>query len=362
MISGRVPMRAARRPKRRASTSTTSGPGAMAMPALTMPQPQTFVRNMMLARNIAVNDSPNTAVARLPQRKLGMRNSARSSAGAACDRERTTNSAAEHEPDGDGADRAGVDPAPHVALDEGQRDGADAEGEHAEPTRSGNGPGSASRDSTSTRRPAISATTQTGQVDEEHPAPADGVDEEAADRGAEGGGHGAHRAPDGDGDRDPLAGRRPQHEGQRRRCEGGGADRLHEAAGDQERRRSGASPHSAEAIVNTSEAAEEHPLAAPSVGEPARRHQQGGEHQRVAGEDPRHRVRADVGERRLDGAEGDEQDLGVEEHHEDPEPGDEQRQVGPLHGRRRGRSAVVASSGMLVEIINHAVEVKNRAA
>ena len=66
MINGRVPMRAARRPKRRASTSTTSGPGAMAMPALTMPQPHTFVRNVTLARNIAVNESPKTAVARLP--------------------------------------------------------------------------------------------------------------------------------------------------------------------------------------------------------------------------------------------------------------------------------------------------------
>ena len=38
MISGRGPMRAASRPNRRASTSTTSGPGAMATPALTTSQ------------------------------------------------------------------------------------------------------------------------------------------------------------------------------------------------------------------------------------------------------------------------------------------------------------------------------------
>ena len=82
MISGRGPMRAASRPKRRASASTTSGPGAIASPALTTSHCQTVVRYVTLARNIAVNDSPNTAVARLPHRKLGMRNSERSSAGA----------------------------------------------------------------------------------------------------------------------------------------------------------------------------------------------------------------------------------------------------------------------------------------
>ena len=259
MISGRVPMRAARRPKRRASSSTTSGPGAIAMPALTMPQPQTLVRNVTLARNIAVNDSPNTAVARLPQRKLGMRNRARSSAGAGCDRERSTKTTVRTSP-------MAMAPIVRPSTQPQRRSGRGPARRHrrrgrgcAEPTRSGNGPGSASRDSTRTRRPSDEGDDAHRQVDEEHPAPADGVDEEAAERGPEGGGDRAHRAPDGDGDRHPL----PGVARSTRASDVGVMAAAPIACTIRAAIRKpavGASPHVAEAIVNRGQAAQEHRL------------------------------------------------------------------------------------------------------
>ena len=107
----------------------------------------------------------------------------------------------------------------------------------------------------------------------------------------------------------------------------------------------GASPHVADATVNRPRPPRKTALRPQRSASRPSGHEQGGEHERVARQHPRHVLRADVGERRLDGAERHEQDLGVEEHHEDAEPGDK--------GERRPREcAGWAALVMMVEIIN----------
>ena len=239
MINGRGPIRAASRPKRRARSSTTSGPGDIARPARTMSHCHTVVRYVTLARNMAVNERPNAAVARLPQRKLAIRNSVRSSAGAGCRLDRTHERGGQQQRRRRGRRSVRASTHPQTSLcTRASETAATPAARRADPTRSGNGPGSVLAGLLEHAAAGDDRHEAHRQVDEEHPAPPGSIDEEPAERRAEGGSHGAHRPPDGDGDRDSLTWRRPQHEGQRRRRDRRCPHRLQQAGDDRGARRS----------------------------------------------------------------------------------------------------------------------------
>ena len=87
-----------------------------------------------------------------------------------------------------------------------------------------------------TRTAKTTATTPIGHVDEEDPLPAVCAavgDEQAAERGADGRGGGAQRAPQPHGHALLAPGEGPEHDGQREREQGGAAETLAGAEGDQ---------------------------------------------------------------------------------------------------------------------------------
>ena len=169
-----------------------------------------------------------------------------------------------------------------------------------------------------------------GQVDEERPPPAEVLDHEGAHGGARGTGDRADRPPDGHGHRDLVAGEGLEDEGERRRDEGGGADRLQHPRRDQGAGgRRQAAQHRRHGEDH--DRGEERAPAPDPVRQPAGRDQQGGEDDRVGVEDPRERRRRDRREAGRDRREGDEQDRRVEEDGEHGQAG--RGEDGPLAAR-----------------------------
>ena len=178
-----------------------------------------------------------------------------------------------------------------------------------------------------------------GQVDQEHPAPAD-LYEEPADRGPEGGSRSADGRPQPDGGTLALGTEGGEEQPQRRGEHECAARRLQDAGGDQEpERRRERTERGGEG--EDGQAEEEGLLAPGPVGPAAGRHQRGGEHDRVGAQHPRERAEALPVEAGRDAREGDVDDEEVQRGQEHPRQDDEGGEsrsgalVGP--GRCRGR-------------------------
>ena len=154
------------------------------------------------------------------------------------------------------------------------------------------------------------------QVDEEDPAPA-GLDQQPADRGAEGGGRAADGRPQ--ADRRTLA---LGTEGRQQQTEGGGqhegaADRLQDPGADQELERRGEGAEGGGGGED-GQPEQEGPLAAGPVGPAAGRHQDRGEDDGVGAQHPRQRAQALAVVGGRDAGEGDVDDEQVERRQEHP--------------------------------------------
>jgi len=123
-------------------------------------------------------------------------------------------------------------------------------------------------------------------VDEEHRAPADGVDEPAADQRPDRTGRGAGRRPDADRLAAGLAGEAAAEDGQARRHEHRRAHALQHAAAEQpgQRGREGAEQRGGEEEADT---AQQQPAVAVAVAGSAAHQEQRAERQQVAADDPR---------------------------------------------------------------------------
>jgi hypothetical protein len=164
-----------------------------------------------------------------------------------------------------------------------------------------------------------------GEVDVEAPAPGEVLGEDAAEQQADRGAGARHRAEDAEGF--AALGRIGEGDGEQR--EGGrGEDRAEEAldaAGDDQHAEGGRRATQGRGEGETDQPADEGPLAAEDVGDPAAEQEQGAEGQRVGGDDPLARAFGEA-ERFLGRGKGDVDDRRVEHHHQlgDPEDGQDQ--------------------------------------
>ena len=218
-------------------------------------------------------------------------------------------------------------PAEHVAAHQAEGDRADAgdQQQHADDVEGRRVVGVARFDQDARAAPERDRAER--QVDVERPRPAPGVDDPRADARAERGGQPADGAPQADHD-GPLGRRKcRQHDRQRRRHEQRRADALHDARGDQpgDARREAAGQR---AEQEDGDADAEDALSAVQVGEPARRHEQGGEDDRVGVEHPREVGRLRAREGAAQGAERRIEDGRVDRDQEDGDAGDEEDEPG----------------------------------
>ena len=123
----------------------------------------------------------------------------------------------------------------------------------------------------------------------------------------------------------------------------GAAHALHEASGDQQRSASSASPHTAEASVNSVDAGEEDALAADQVAEPAGEQQEAAERDQVGVDDPGQLGLGDV-QVALDDGQRDVDDGAVERVHEHRHADDAQGDPAPAVAGARGRDCTHRSA------------------
>ena len=187
-----------------------------------------------------------------------------------------------------------------------------------------------------------------GDVEAERPAPAERLDDHAADQRPEGDAEAGAGAPDADRPRagdGVLVGRRDdrQRGGQDQRR----AEPLDDAGGDQQARAPRRGRSASEPTVNSAEAGEQRPPAPVAVARDAARDQQRREDEHVGVDDPQLRDRAGA-EVVAQGRQGDRDQVRVG-HAEDlrgDEDGEE-RQAGESTRARRGYGTSCATPSML---------------
>ena len=261
---------------------------------------------------------------------------------------------------GQGADGPAVGPAPVVALHDAQR--------QRRPMRRRSGrprwlpAGACPRRSTPAgrRRPSDDGDDAHGQVEEEDPAPAGGLDQGGAEGRADGAGRRARRPPDGHGVGHLLGGEGPQHQGQRGGDRAGPSPRPGRSGRRSSSSAVGATAQASEARVKAVEPRRNRrlwPSRSPSF--PAGTSSDG-EGDRVGVQHPRQLGRAGVGERPDDVGEGHEQDGRVEEGGQHGERGQGQRP--PAVGRRQSVASCNALWHNELHHATHSDEDERRAA
>ena len=241
---------------------------------------------------------------------------------------------------GQGQGEAGAGPAPRVGLHDGVGDQGDAGGQHDDAERVGQ-PAGVLLPTLGQHGPTEEeADDADGQVDEERPPPAQVAHHEGAEGRPGGAGDGADGAPDGHRHGDLVAREGLQHERERRRHQDGGAHGF-EHLGADEHADGGGETAQHRADGEHHHADEEHLAAPDPVGQPAGGDQQGGEHQGVGVEHPRHRRRARRREGLADGGERHEADRRVEEDGEHGEAGGDEHDPRVAFLRRRDGDGVV---------------------
>ena len=338
--TGRGPLRVAQRPPSGADTADASAPGTAASPVSRAVQPHTLVANRTRHRLAANSAAPNAIVPALDARTQRVRRSAGSSTGAAIRRVRATSSPPIASAAANVPSVAARGPAPRLALDERERQRAGGAGQQ-------DGAGHVGRRGLDRARLAQPAQAEPDgeqadrHVDHEDPAPAAGLHEQAAERRAERGRHGADRAPGGDRGRPLLRREGGEQERQGGRDHRRRADALDGAGGDQRARR-GRHGTGARGDREQRDTAQIDPAAADPVGRAAEHHEQRREGQRVGVDHPRERAEAGAVEVARDVGEGDVDDRHVEVREEraaDGEP--ERRPRAGAVGRRLGESEPV---------------------
>ena len=230
---------------------------------------------------------------------------------------------------GERGDDARIAPAPGVRLDEAERERGDRQREDHRAEQVGALLGRVLALLEQPRR-GDAGRDADGQVDQEHQAPAD-LDEQAADRRTGRRGDAADRRPDPDREAALVRRELGQQQRERGRHQQRRARGLEHAGGDQqvERRRGAARCRRRE---EDGQADEEAALAADAVGVAAGRHEQRGEHDRVAVQDPRQRGDAGTVEVGPDVRERDVDDEQVERRQEGGDGDDEKNAVPVSHG------------------------------
>ena len=225
----------ASRPKRGASTATSSGPGLMPRPALRVDQPHTFGQEQVRAEEHRREGEPEHERRGVRPAEVADGEAGRGRAPGA----RPALVGDEHtEQQGEPtarAERPGVTPAPRVALHDTERsEGRGGRDEDNAPERAGTRV-SGSLDSVSTRRPSDDVTSPTGTLIRNTQRQLAASTSEAPTVGpmAPASAPMAPQMATATGTR--SAGNGPQHERERRGDERGGAGGLHHSEADQHR-------------------------------------------------------------------------------------------------------------------------------
>ena len=233
-------------------------------------------------------------------------------------------------------------PAPVVALDDRQGEAEEARGDQADagPVERLGGAGFTATTHQGERQHDAQHTDR--DVEPEHRRPAPALHEDAAEHGPGRGGGRAERSEQAGGEALPVLGERLQQQGQRRRYDGRGADRLHDAPRDERVDALGACAEQ-RSPGEEREPQHEEQLVPVAVRQPAHREEQDGEHEVVAVHHPRDRDHAAL-ETADDQRHGDAHHRGVRQGEDDPGAEREDDQPG-MEGPARGRARDQLRSG-----------------
>ena len=210
----------------------------------------------------------------------------------------------------EGAKRRGRGPTPIVALDDGEGDERQRQGQHQSAGQVGQAavePGALAQ----ATAPEQHDRGAEGQVDEEDQPPVRSLDQRPSERRPDRGSRSRGGPPEADPSRSSLGREGVEDQGQRGRGDHRGTDALHDAEGDQKLERGSGRAEQARR-GEPGDAEQEDPLVAEAVGEAARGHQQRRDDDEVAVEDPGEGIPAGTGKGRRDVRKGDVDDGRVE--------------------------------------------------